>query len=71
MYVIKNALVYTMADAGVVKADILVENGKIAAIGENLSAETVIDAAGKVVTPGFVDAHSPGTGCLLWHQPQG
>ena len=58
MYVIKNALVYTMADAGVVKADILVENGKIAAIGENLSAETVIDAAGKVVTPGFVDAHS-------------
>lgn len=58
MYVIKNALVYTMADAGVVKADILVENSKIAAIGENLSAETVIDAAGKVVTPGFVDAHS-------------
>ena len=58
MYVIKNALVYTMSDAGVVKADILVENGKIAAIGENLSAETVIDAAGKVVTPGFVDAHS-------------
>lgn len=58
MYVIKNALVYTMADAGVVNADILVENGKIAAIGENLSAETVIDAAGKVVTPGFVDAHS-------------
>lgn len=58
MYVIKNALVYTMADAGVVKADILVENGKVAVIGENLSAETVIDAAGKVVTPGFVDAHS-------------
>lgn len=58
MYVIKNALVYTMADAGVAKADILVENGKIAAIGENLSAETVIDVAGKVVTPGFVDAHS-------------
>lgn len=58
MYVIKNALVCTMADAGVVKADVLVENGKIAAIGENLSAETVIDAAGKVVTPGFVDAHS-------------
>lgn len=58
MYVIKNALVYTMADAGVVKADILVENGKVAAIGENLSAETVIDAAGKVITPGFVDAHS-------------
>lgn len=58
MYVIKNALVYTMTDAGAVKADLLVDGGKIAAIGENLTAETVIDAAGKVVTPGFVDAHS-------------
>ncbi len=40
-------------------ADILVENGKVAAIGENLSAENVqvIDAAGKVVAPGFIDMH--------------
>ena len=40
-------------------ADILVENGKVAAIGENLSAENVqvIDAAGKIVAPGFIDMH--------------
>lgn len=58
MYVIKNALVYTMDAAGVLQADIRVENGKIAEIGQNLTAETVIDATGKVITPGFVDAHS-------------
>ena len=40
-------------------ADLLIENGKVAAIGENLSAEgiQVMDAAGKVVAPGFIDMH--------------
>ena len=38
-------------------ADVLVEDGKIAAVGEGLSAEgaAVYDAAGKVVAPGFID----------------
>ena len=40
-------------------ADVLVKDGKIAEIGENLSAEgvQVMDAAGKVVAPGFIDMH--------------
>ncbi|MDD3261128.1 MAG: D-aminoacylase, partial [Oscillospiraceae bacterium] len=42
------------------KADLLIQGGKIAAIGslspEN--AEKVIDAAGLVVAPGFIDTHS-------------
>ncbi len=39
--------------------DILVEDGKIAAIGKSLDAKAaqVIDASGKVVTPGLVDIH--------------
>ncbi len=39
--------------------DLLIEDGKIAAIGENLSAEgaEVFDAAGQNVYPGFIDAH--------------
>jgi len=38
--------------------DVLVEDGKIKAIGENLTAEgTVIDAAGKIVAPGLIDMH--------------
>ena len=43
-------------------ADVLCEDGKIAAIGENLEAQgaQVIDAAGKKVVPGFIDAHTHG-----------
>ena len=39
--------------------DVLIEEGKIAAVGENLGAEgaRVIDAAGRVVAPGFIDLH--------------
>ncbi|MDR4469729.1 MAG: dihydroorotase [Nitrospira sp.] len=41
-------------------ADVLIENGKIAAVGPNLSAPAesrVIAASGKLVMPGFVDVH--------------
>ena len=39
--------------------DLLIEGGKVAAIGENLPSENanVIEAAGKVVAPGFIDMH--------------
>ena len=39
--------------------DVLVENGRIAAVGVNLQADDaeVIDAAGSIVMPGLVDAH--------------
>lgn len=45
---------------GVVQADLRIDGGKIAEIGQNLSCDgaEAVDAAGKVVTPGFVDAHS-------------
>ena len=42
------------------KTDVLVKDGKIAAIGTNLTAETVIDASGLKVAPGFIDAHTHG-----------
>lgn len=41
-------------------ADVLIEKGKIVAVGQNLGAAshlTVIDATGKLVLPGFVDLH--------------
>ena len=43
-------------------ADVLCEDGKIAAIGEGLQAQgaQVIDAAGRRVVPGFIDAHTHG-----------
>lgn len=60
MKVIRNGKVYTMAGDIFEKADILVEEGKIVAIGQDLdipSDAEVIDAEGKFVFPGFIDAH--------------
>src|SRR3989338_3305497 len=50
-------------------ADIGVKNGLIAAIGPNLPAGSEeIDAAGKVVTPGFVDIHTHYDGQATWDE---
>lgn len=40
--------------------DVLLEDGKISKVGKNIKvkAEEVIDATGKYVLPGFIDAHS-------------
>lgn len=40
-------------------SDILIENGKIAAIGKDLSADDaeIFDATGLVITPGLIDMH--------------
>lgn len=57
---IKNGKLYTMAGEVIEKGSILIEHGKIIAIGENVEAPTdaeVIDASGKLVFPGFIDAH--------------
>jgi N-acyl-D-amino-acid deacylase len=42
------------------QADVAIEAGRIVEVGrlEGAQAETVIDASGRVVTPGFVDMHS-------------
>ncbi len=39
-------------------ADVLVVDGRIAAVGDDLSAETVLDASGCIVGPGLVDLHT-------------
>ena len=61
MICIKNGTVYNAVTPEGVVSDILVENGKIKEIGPNLSvgAEVeIIDATGKQVYPGFVEAHA-------------
>lgn len=60
MILIKNGKLYTMADKVYEKGSILVENGRIVAIGENLDVPEdaeVIDAEGMMVIPGIIDAH--------------
>ncbi|QEH34362.1 hypothetical protein OJF2_28990 [Aquisphaera giovannonii] len=58
---IKDATILTVTKGTVAKGSILVEKGKIAAIGPDLPAKpgvTVIDAAGLVAMPGMIDTHS-------------
>lgn len=54
---IKNGLVVTETE--VLHADLLVEGERIAKIGGGLpdTADTVIDAAGKILLPGAIDSH--------------
>jgi hypothetical protein len=58
---IKNATVMTVTHGNIKNGSVYIKDGKIAAVGENLSAPTtviVIDAGGKYLTPGIVDSHS-------------
>jgi predicted amidohydrolase YtcJ len=61
---VKNAIVYTVdknfttADAFVVTAGKIVAVGKGDTLEEKYSARQVIDAGGKAVYPGFIDAHA-------------
>jgi len=59
---IRNATVWTLEDAGMLEnTDLLIDDGRIAKIGQDLAVPRdalVIDATGKHVTPGIVDAHS-------------
>jgi imidazolonepropionase-like amidohydrolase len=58
---IKNATVWTNEKEGILQnTDVLLKNGKIAAIGKNLSeaGARVIDGTGKHLTAGIIDEHS-------------
>lgn len=57
---IKNGLVYDGLGTAGVHRDIVVEDGMIKKIGEQIriqDADRIIDAGGRVVCPGFVDIH--------------
>lgn len=59
---ITNAKIMTVGPAGTIdKGTILIKGGKITAVGADVVAPagaTIIDASGRVVTPGLIDAHS-------------
>src|SRR5688572_9732634 len=57
--VIRGGLVVDGTGAPARQADVAIEGGRIRAVGTNLGpARRVIDAAGKLVTPGWVDMHT-------------
>tara|TARA_B110000503_G_scaffold141878_1_gene236833 strand:+ start:30776 stop:32182 length:1407 start_codon:yes stop_codon:yes gene_type:complete len=59
--VIQNANLLTGANEQLDSTDLIVENGKITAIGADLAVPEnaqVVDASGKWLTPGLIDVHS-------------
>jgi imidazolonepropionase-like amidohydrolase len=59
---VRGATIWTSGPSGVLEqADLLVRDGRIEAVGSNLDTPrgaVVIDATGKHITPGLIDAHS-------------
>ena len=60
--VVRNATIWTGGPQGVLESsDLLIRRGRIVAVGANLDIPEeamTIDAAGRHVTPGLIDAHS-------------
>lgn len=60
MILIKNARIYTMKDEIIENGSILIQDGKIKEVGQAIEASDdmkIIDAGGKMLTPGFVESH--------------
>ena len=55
---IKNASVILKDE--IIKANVLVQNGRISQLGDDLCDDEVLDLEGKYLAPGFVDIHNHG-----------
>lgn len=58
---IVNGKIYTITQGVIEQGTVLCEDGKIVAVGTDVAVPEdaqIIDAQGKTVTPGFIDAHS-------------
>ena len=61
MLLIKNAKIYTMAEAVIENGSVLMDQGKIIEVGPDIKENDnmdVIDANGKCLFPGFIDRKS-------------
>lgn len=67
--IIKGGQVYDGDGGAPVSTDIGIKDGRIAEIGECAApAERTIDAAGAIVTPGFIDLHTHYDGQISWDE---
>lgn len=67
--IIKNGMVVDGNGTTRINADVAIHSGNIAAIGNlNGSAAATVDAAGKIVCPGFIDPHTHYDAQITWDQ---
>ena len=64
--VIKNGLVVDGTGILGYLADVLIEGDRVIEIGSNLQGDTIIDASGRVVAPGFIDIHTHYDAQAFW-----
>ncbi len=48
------------------RADVAITDGRISDIGTGLQGDRVLDAAGQVVSPGFIDIHTHYDAQVFW-----
>ena len=61
MLAIKGGKVVTITDGTIEGGTVLIDGGKIKAVGKDIpipAGADIVDATGKWVTPGLIDAHS-------------
>ncbi len=65
--IIRGGTIHDGTGAPPVVGDVAVKDGRIVAVGQvSGDADQVIDASGKIVTPGFVDVHTHFDGQVTW-----
>ena len=69
MLLVKNSTIYTMEDGACIKGDLLIEDGKISRIEDEINIDCkTIDGTGLVTLPGFVDCHSHIGGMIFQYE---
>lgn len=72
--IVRNAVIYTADTAFTLHTTMAVKDGKIVAVGDDISinetyqSDSIYNADGKAVYPGFIDPHSHFYGYVLNHQ---
>jgi N-acyl-D-aspartate/D-glutamate deacylase len=64
--VIKGGTVVDGSGRPGVAADVRMADGRVDSIGNNLRGDTVVDASGMVVAPGFIDVHTHYDAQVFW-----